>query len=150
MIKFCTHSRLTNTAHKTGSEKPILFYVCLFLLCSVLLILHKNSMQSKKKEKLSVLPKQSTAHSWTAALLVCPQKAPNSQQDLNWNGSWIPSQADWVKLIIFSCHNESISSALHINHRNISHPTEFHTDPFKHHKPWCHSTDCHNIKVKGD
>lgn len=32
-------------------------------------------------------------------------------QGSNWNSSWMPSQADWVKLIIFSCHNESISSA---------------------------------------
>lgn len=44
-----------------------------------------------------------------SALLVWidPRKSPGS----NWNSSQMPSQADWVKLIIFSCRNESISSA---------------------------------------
>lgn len=42
---------------------------------------------------------------------VCPGQPPESHQGSNRNSSRTPSQADWVKLIIFSCRSESISSA---------------------------------------
>lgn len=54
---------------------------------------------------------QTTGQQCTARLERLSQIDPRKSPGSNWNSSQMPSQADWVKLIIFSCRNESISSA---------------------------------------
>lgn len=70
----------------------------------------------------------------------CPRQTPQSHQGSQWNSSWMPSQADWVKLIISSCHNESISSTQRLSISTVAThliQLNFTRAPFYRWQPWC-------------
>lgn len=81
---------------------------------------------------------------------VCPWWTPDSQQGSNWNGRWKASQADWVKLIILSRHNESISSAQQLSISTVAThliQLNFTQALCKGWQPWCAAVSFKQINL---
>lgn len=84
---------------------------------------------------------------------ICPTgpQTSSSQQGSHWNGSGKASQADWVKLIILSRHNESISSAPQLSTSTVAThlvQLDFTQALCKGWQPWCGAVSFKQINLQ--